>query len=157
MGDPAERVLRAHLEDGPFLSGAAKGRWRLVAVEWPYAHIAVAAAVRAGAPSEYELRFDCGGYPQRPPTAQPWDGALNAPLAPPRWPTGRGRVLPAFNPAWKAGACLYLPCDRQSIEGHDNWRTQHPSLLWSPAGDITQYLRIVHDLLHSDDYTGLKG
>jgi hypothetical protein len=31
---------------------------------------------------------------------------------------------------------------------------QHPSMVWNPDGDITQYLRIVHDLLNSNDYTG---
>ena len=34
----------------------------------------------------------------------------------------------AFNPGWKNGSCLYLPCDRQSIEGHANWHGEHPSL-----------------------------
>lgn len=154
--DPAARVLLAHLEDGPFASGVARGRWRLVEVAWPNLRIAISAAPRPGAPAEYELRFDCTGYPRQAPTGQPWDGARNAPLAQPHWPTGRGRVPLAFNPDWGGGAALYLPCDRRALDGHEHWRTQHPSMIWSPDGDITQYLRIVHDLLNTTDYAGTR-
>lgn len=152
---PDERALRAHLEQGPFQSGVDRGRWRLVAIEWPFVLIAIGAASRAGAPNELVLRFECTNYPQQSPTAQPWDSALNSPLAPARWPHGRARVPLAFNPAWQSGRCLYLPCDRLSMQGHEQWRTQHPALLWSPSGDITQYLRIVYELLNSSDYTGM--
>lgn len=151
---PDERVFRDHLEWGPFQSGVDRGRWRLVGIDWPWATIAVAAAPRPGGPGEYAFRFDLADYPQSPPTARPWDAARDAPLAPADWPGGNGRVPLAFNPAWRGGDCLYLPCDRFSIAGHDPWLIQHPSLIWSPNGDITQYLRIVHDLITTDDYTG---
>lgn len=154
---PDERVFRAHLEAGPFQSGVDRGRWRLLSVDWPHAVIAVQAADHPGGPPEYAFRFELSNYPQSPPTAQPWDAELGAPLAHVRWPNGRSRIPPAFNPGWKGGLCLYLPCDRLSIEGHDAWRNQHPSMIWSSAGDITQYLRIVYDLLNSGDYTGLRG
>ena len=76
---------------------------------------------------------------------------------PERWPGGKTRVSRSFKPGWKDGQCLYLPCDRLSIEGHDGWRTEYPSMIWSPASDITLYLRIVHDLLNSSDYSGSRG
>lgn len=152
-----ERVFRAHLDAGPFQSGVERGRWRLLSLAWPHAVIAVRAAERPGGPTEYALRFELTNYPQTPPTAQPWDPERTAPLQPARWPGGRSRIPPAFNPGWKSGQCLYLPCDRQAIEGHDGWRSQHPSMIWSPAGDITQYLRIVYDLLTSSDYSGPRG
>lgn len=154
--DIAETVLRAHLEAGPFQSGVDRGRWRLLAVNWPHAILAVTAAERPAAPCEYAFRFECTGYPQTPPTAQPWSEANNAPLPPARWPGGRSRIPLAFNPGWKSGQCLYLPCDRLAIEGHDPWRTQHPSLIWSPLRDITQYLQVIYELLHSSDYSGLR-
>jgi hypothetical protein len=154
---PDELVFRAHLEAGPFQSGVDRGRWRLLSIAWPYAVIAVSAAERPGGPAEYALRFECSNYPQAPPSAQPWDAERGAPLEHARWPGGRSRLPLAFNPNWKGGQCLYLPCDRLSIDGHDGWRSQHPSLIWSPAGDITQYLRIVYDLLNSSDYTGRRG
>lgn len=151
-----ECVFRDHLERGPFQSGVDRGRWRLVSVNWPYAVIAIAAAERPNTPPEYAFRFELTNYPSSPPTSQPWDAEKNVPLDHSRWPGGRGRIPPAFNPGWKGGSCLYLPCDRIAIEGHDPWRTQHPEMIWSPSGDITQYLRIVYDLLNSEDCTGVR-
>lgn len=149
---PEEDVLRAHLAGGSFRSGVAGQRWRLVALSWPYAVF----GVRAGDGIEYGLRFDCSGYPRTPATARPWDLNRDAPLAPNLWPTGRSRVPLAFNPAWKNGCCLYLPCDRGSIEGHMNSNQEHPSLLWNPTVGIVHYLRVVHDLLNSGDYGGRR-
>jgi len=154
--DIAETVLRAHLDGGPFQSGVDRGRWRLVGLAWPNVVVAVSAAERAGAPSEYAFRFECTGYPQVAPTAQPWSEATNAALPFECWPGGRLRVPAAFNPGWKSGQALYLPCDRLAIEGHDPWRTQHPSMIWSPQRDITQYLQVIHELLNSSDYSGLR-
>lgn len=153
---PDERILRAHLEAGPFQSGVARGRWRLIGIEWPHVVIAVAAAPCNGGPDEYALRFECSDYPQTPPTAQPWDPEQAVPLAPEKRPTGhpQSRVAMAFRIDWNDGRCLYLPCDRGAIVDHGGWRAQHPAMIWSPTGDITQYLRIVHELLTSSDYTG---
>jgi hypothetical protein len=152
---PDERVFCEHLLGGAFLRGAARGRWRLVRMAWPYAVIAVAAAPREGSPTEYGFRFELTNYPQAPPTAQPWDMENDRPLEPGRWPTGRSRLAAAFNPSWNAQA-VYIPCDRIAIQGHDGWRTQHPSMIWSPAGDITQYLRVLNELLNSGDYSGAR-
>lgn len=149
---PEEAVFRAHLDSGPFRCGAATGRWRFVSVTWPYAII----TVRAADDIEYGLRFECSDYPRNAPTARPWDVVQNAPLTHNLWPTGRERIPLAFNPSWKNGACLYLPCDRQSIEGHVNWFQEHPSLIWDPATGIVHYLRVVHDLLNSGDYGGRR-
>lgn len=149
---PEEAVFRAHLAGGPFRSGAAAGRWRLASLAWPYALI----GVRATDGIEYGLRFECTDYSRTAPTARPWDIAQNTPLAQNLWPTGRARVSLAFNPAWKNGDCLYLPCDRQSIEGHANWFQEHPSLIWDPTIGIVHYLRVVYDLLNSGDYGGRR-
>lgn len=151
---PDERVFRAHLDRGPFQSGLDRGRWRLISINWPYAVIAISAAKREKGPDEYVFRFELSNYPSLAPTAQPWDELRGAPLEHGRWPGGGGRIQYAFNPGWKAGQCLYLPCDRLSIEGHEVWKGLHPEMIWSPSGDITQYLRIIYDLLNSEDYTG---
>jgi hypothetical protein len=45
-----------------------------------------------------------------------------------------------------------LPCDRESITGHDNWRHELPSKIWRPAAGISQYLELVHELLNCADY-----
>ena len=47
----------------------------------------------------------------------------------------------------------YLPCDRESFVGHENWRHEMPSKIWRPAAGVVQYLELVHELLHSRDYT----
>ncbi len=153
---PDEAVFRADLAKGPFVSGEDRGRWGLLIMEWPHVTIAVAAALRDLAPTEYAFRFELTNYPTIPPTARPWDPASNKPLATEKWPAGTRRVPLAFNPAWKGGECLYLPCDRNAIEGHDAWRHQHPDMLWKSDDDITQYLRIIHDYINSSDYTGTR-
>ena len=152
---PDERALRAHIAAGPFQSGVDRGWWRLITIEWPYVIIAVSATPQEKWPSEYDFRFECSNYPQDPATAQPWDLDRNAPLDSSKWPTGRLRIPLAFNPGWKGGQCLYLPCDRLSIEGHAGWVNQHPHMIWKAnSSDITLYLGILHDLLNSSDYTG---
>ena len=74
-----------------------------------------------------------GGYPALAPTARPWDAERNVPLPFDRWPRGKGgRVGAVFRPDWKEGTALYLPCDRVSREGHENWRTETPTMIWRP-------------------------
>lgn len=145
---PDEKALHADLDSGRFLAGEARKRWRLVRVEWPAAQIGITAKDR----HEFVLRFDCSGYPQAPPTARLWDAEKNAPLEVASWPKGGGRIAAVFNPNWKSGVALYLPCDRTAIEGHDHWRHEHPSKIWNSAKGITQYVEIVHELLQSRDY-----
>ncbi len=147
---PDERALRADLGKAPFRLGQAEGRWRLAEINWPLTLIGVTA--RDG--REYLLRFNCAGYPQSPPTAGPWDPVKNTVLAFDRWPrSGGGRMGSVFRPDWKSGTALYLPCDREAIAGHENWRTEMPSKIWRPHEGITQYLEIVHELLNCRDYS----
>ena len=153
---PDEKIFRRHIEAGPFQAGVDRGRWRLVSVNWPYAVIAVRAATRANSPEEYALRFQLANYPQVSPTAQLWDVTQGAPLEHNRWPKGRSRVPAVFRTDWNNGQCLYVPCDRVAIQGHDTWRTQHPDKIWSLEGDITQYLKVVYELLNDEDYTGSR-
>ena len=149
---PDERALRLHLESGRFRSGEVAGWWRFVSLSFPYAIL----AVRARDGIDYGLRFHCSDYPRTAVTAQPWDNERNEPLAPLQWPRGKTRVALAFNPDWKNGSCVYLPCDRLSIEGHDPWRNEHPSLLWDPEKGLCKYLGILHELLNSSDYGGRR-
>ena len=150
---PDEQALRLHLESGRFRSGVAHGWWRLATVNWPHVNIGISARDKV----EYGFRFHCGDYPRSAVTGGPWDLVTNGPLRAELWPGGRGRVALAFNPGWKNGTCLYLPCDRNSIDGHDKWRHEHPALLWEPAKGLCKYLRIIHELLNSSDYGGRRG
>lgn len=151
---PDASLLSSDLAAPEFRFGEIAGQWRHVSTQWPYAVLAVAAAPRLGSPGEYGFRFECSGYRRTPATAQPWDLDANAPLPAARWPTGRSIVPSVFRPKWKSGRCLYLPCDRISIEGHSNWRAEHPSRLWDPQRGIICYVEQIFDLLNSSDYTG---
>jgi hypothetical protein len=149
VSGPDERAFEADVVKPAFRLGQAEGRWRLLKTVWPFVFISVTA--KDGHAST--LRFNCAGYPQTPPTAGPWDINRNAVLAIDRWPRGvSGRVKAVFRPDWKNGTALYLPCDRESIAGHPNWRTEMPSKIWRPVDGILQYLELVHELLQSRDY-----
>jgi len=94
------------------------------------------------------------GFAENPPTAGLWDETHDAPLAHDLWPRSQGGRLGAvFRTDWKNGSALYLPCDRESIAGHDNWRTEMPAKIWRPSAGIVQYLELVYELLHCRDYT----
>ncbi|VVT35314.1 hypothetical protein [Hoeflea sp. EC-HK425] len=150
MIGPDQRAFEADVAKATFRLGQAEGRWRHIAVTWPFAFI----VVNAKDGREYVLRLNCAGYPQSPPTGGPWDMSTNQVLAFDLWPRGpSGRVSAVFRTDWKGGTALYLPCDRESFVGHDNWRSEMPSKIWRPADGIVQYLELVHELLHSRDYT----
>jgi hypothetical protein len=149
MSGPDERAFEADVGKARFRLGQAEKRWRLVNITWPLALISVTA--KDGC--EYVLRFNCSGYPQSPPTAGPWDTNRDAILAFDLWPRSQGgRLGSVFRTEWKGGSALYLPCDRESIGGHDNWRTEMPSKIWNPTIGIVQYLELVHELLNCKDY-----
>lgn len=154
---PDQQLIDRDLARADFRCGQAEGRWRHICTTWPYVTVAVAAAERQSSPASFDFRFECVSYPQRPITGGPWDAAANVILPFARWPAGRCIVPSVFRPDWKGGACLYLPCDRQSIEGHDDWRHLHPQRLWQPQRGIICYLEQIYDLLNQDDYTGLRG
>jgi hypothetical protein len=145
MSDGKDK-LESDLRSGRFLAGAARGRWRLIQLQWPYALI----EVRAGDGRRFTLRFECSGYPDNPPTATLWDIATNQQLPAARWPAG-GRVSLAFNPSWKGGTAIYIPCDRQSIAGHSNWFSEHAWLIWNPARGLLQYIEAVYEILNSHE------
>ena len=151
---PAQLLLERDLAAPEFRCGQIERRWRLVSAAWPHVVIAVSAARRAGSPAEFGLRFECSGYPQQAVTARPWSLATDAPLAAALWPRGKTILPSVFRPEWQGGSCLYLPCDRISMNGHEVWVNQHPNRLWQPRRGIICYLEQVHDLLNQDDYTG---
>ena len=146
---PDEQSLRADLASARFLSGEDRNRWQFKKLEWPFVYINVIARDRR----EYTLRLDCSGFPTTPPTGTFWDPSTNSKLSFDKWPKGGERLQLAFKPGWKSGDALYIPCDRESIVGHDCWFAQYPQLIWNPAKGISHYLEVVHELLQSRDYT----
>lgn len=152
---PDRLLLEQDLAAAEFRCGEIDGRWRHIATHWPYVVIAVSAPERPNAPREFAFRFECTGYRQIPAIGQPWDAEADGPLPKSRWPTGRSIVPSVFRPDWKKGMCLYLPCDRMAMEGHANWRNDHPSRLWQSERGIICYLEQIYELLNQGDYTGL--
>ena len=149
MIGPDQRAFEADVAKGAFRLSEVEGRWRLISVAWPLGFFGVVAKDDR----EYVLRLNCAGYPQAAPTGGPWDMKANKVLAFDLWPRGRGgRVTAVFRTDWKNGTALYLPCDRESLVGHDNWRREMPSKIWRPSDGIGQYLELVHELLQSRDY-----
>ena len=145
---PDEQVFREDIAKPVFRLGQSEGRWRLIAIDWPTAFIGVCARDA----TEFVLKFDCTGYPEMP-TARLWDWTFKSPLSSDRWPRSNGgRVGAVFNPGWKQGAALYLPCDRESFVGHNNWLTEYPAQIWVPSRGIVFYLELVHELLTCGDY-----
>jgi hypothetical protein len=138
--------METHLRSGRFMAGAAKGRWRLIDLRWPIIFIEVSACDGR----RFTLRFECSGYPEIAPTATLWDLGSGQQLVAVRWPRG-GRVSNVFNPNWKGGTALYIPCDRESIPGHMNWQSEHPWLIWNPSRGLLQYIEAVCEILQSQE------
>lgn len=145
---PDEKSLCADLASARFLSGEDRNRWAFKQLKWPLLFVDVVARDSR----TFTLRLDCSGYPSMPPTGTFWDLVTNSQLPFNRWPQGDERIRLAFKPEWKGGNALYIPCDRESIIGHDVWVSQYPQLIWNPAKGISHYLEIVHNLLQSHNY-----
>lgn len=154
---PAQQLLEQDLAKPDIRCGEGEGRWRHIATCWPHVVFAVAAPLRPASPTEFGFRFECSGYRQIAVIGQPWDLSADAPLPRVQWPTGRSIVSSVFRPDWKQGHCLYIPCDRMSIEGHPNWLSEHPARLWQPARGIICYLEQIHELFNQSDYSGVVG
>ena len=152
---PDERVFRDHVAGIRFLEGVERGRWRIVDdIEWPVALVAVSAAPRENAPTEYFLRFDLSGYPETAPTATPWNPNTGDVLQQELRPKGT-RVGHVFRADWENGRALYAAFDRVALTSHPNWRTEHPRRVWDSSKDLTWILQKLHEMLSNDGYTGV--
>ena len=151
---PDERVFRDHVTSPRFEDGVERGRWRIVGdITWPYVLVAVSAAPRDSAPSEFFLRFDMTGYPESAPTATPWNPTTGDVLEEDLRPKGE-RAGHVFRSDWEGGRALYAPFDRVALHSHSNWRRQHPRRTWESTKDLTWVLQFLHELLNEADYTG---
>lgn len=144
---PDHACLLEHLEQGPFALGEMNGRWRLRGLSWPFAFI----DVRARDKREFTLRLQCNDYPNAP-TGAFWDVAASAWLPAHRWPRTGPRFGAALRTDWQGGTALYIPCDRNSIAGHEQWLQLHPAWAWDPKIGIARYLEVVWTMLNGDDY-----
>ena len=155
---PGLALLEQDLAAPEFRRGEIEGRWRRVATRLA-AHDprgrGAAAAARAG---RIRLPLRMLGLPPEP--RSPRSPGISPPTRRCRPTAGRPAPRSCRRSSGRAGSsgqCLYLPCDRMSIDGHDQWRSQHPSRLWQPARGIICYLEQIYELLNQSDYTGVAG
>lgn len=139
--------LLDHLEQAPFVMGEMNGRWRLRGISWPFVFV----DVRARDKREFTLRLQCDGYPSLP-TGAFWDPLNSTWLPACRWPRTGVRFGAALRTDWKGGTALYIPCDRNSIAGHEQWMQLHPAWCWDPVIGIARYLEVVWMMLNGEDY-----
>lgn len=155
---PDARALQRDLQGAAFAYGVDAGSWREVQWNFPMVDVAVAAAERAGAPSEFLFRFEATGYPQQALLCRLWDPDADAPLPLSRKPKGTGRVAIVFrnDNDWEQGRFLYWPLDRQALQSHKKWPHAYRSA-WKSTDTIATYLFELHALLNSSAYTGVAG
>lgn len=139
--------LLDHLEQAPFVMGEINGRWEVREISWPFVFI----DVRARDKRQFTLRLQCDGYPSLP-TGAFWDLVNGSWLPADRWPRTGARFGGALRTDWQGGTALYIPCDRNSIAGHEQWLQLYPAWAWDPIIGITRYLEVVWMMLNGEDY-----
>lgn len=151
--------FKKHVSLAPFQIGLDDAHWGFEKDNgfdtWPHVFLWVGVACKSGSPDKYVFRFDLTNYPAKAPTACPWNVASNTILDPGKWPKGKQLVGKVFNPNWKPATntvALYAPCDREAMEGHDQWANVHKDLWWKPDFTILKYLDFLYKILNSSDY-----
>jgi hypothetical protein len=149
---PDRVIFERDIAAAPFLEGVARNRWALKTLKWPYGLFSVTA--RDG--GIFHLRLDLAGYPAASPTGGLWDCEAGAILAQDKWPIGDAAFASVFRRDWQDGRALYMPLDRISLNGHHDWPSQYPHLIWRPDLGLVQYLAEVHRLLNTRGYHGIS-
>ena len=147
-----------HLAHPAFQYGVERGWWGVVkndVLVWPEAILWISAPSRPNGPDRFFFHFTLPGYPERAPSATVWDIEGNQRLDLAKWPKGGGDVGMAFRTNWNNAVALYTPWDRVALESHPDWASKHPGIAWKRTYTIVHYLRMTHELLWSDEYTGV--
>jgi hypothetical protein len=151
---PDERALAEDLRGASFQAGAEADHWRLISVDWPVALVAVSAAPRPNAPTEFIVRFDLTGYPHAAPTGGLWDVSAGNFMGASGRPRGE-RAGQIFRHDWEKGQAMYAPWDRVALQGHGDWSRQYPRSAWHAQRDLAFVLANVFEVLNADDYLGI--
>ena len=157
MKSPSQRLFEGDVQCAEFRSGVLKEYWGVAAADWPRVILWIRAAPRAGAPERYHVALDLDGYRTAAPTGTFWDLKTEATIDTARRPKGKvnSRFAKVFRTDWEGGKAFYHPYDRVAANGHSNWKTQQPHLVWTPDHTIVDYLEEIRSLLNSDDYVGV--
>jgi len=160
---PDQRLFEADLLSAEFRNGVMKGWWDMpekdmvpADLAWPQTILWIAAAARQNAPDRFYISLDVAGYRSVPPTGTFWDPSTKAALEIGKRPKGKSgsRFAKVFRTDWN-NAAFYHPYDRVAAQGHAEWPTQQPHLIWTSEHTIVDYLTEFHFLLQSGDYVGV--
>lgn len=163
MEKPDQRLFQEDLLSAEFRSGSAKGQWGLPGVDvlpdapaWPQIVLWIAAAARPNAPDRFYILLDAAGYRSVFPTGTFWDLTTKSVLDLSKRPKGKpgSRFEKVFRRDWNNSA-FYHPYDRVAAQGHPNWATEQPHLIWTSNHTIVDFLEEFHSLLNSGDYLGV--
>lgn len=152
---PDEQSFTEDLELAGFTTGVVRGLWGPMCIEWPIAITWIGVPHRPNSPERFLIRMDCEGYSSNSPTATFWDVEKNAQLENSRWPKGCLKITRVFRLDWESGKAFYHPYDRIASKSHDKWPKEIPGKIWTPKHTIVDWLNEFHDLLNSDEYTGV--
>lgn len=164
MLPPDQRLFEADLQSAAYRIGVEKGWWAQAepaalpdGAAWPRVFFWMAAAPRVRAPDRFYVALDVMGYRSVPPTGTFWDPVKKAALEFGERPKGKpgGRLAMVFRTDWEGGRAFYHPYDRVAAQGHSQWATEQPHLIWTSSRTIVDYLEEFQSLLATEDYLGV--
>ena len=143
--DPAAARVAAELARPEFVQGEEKGRWRVVASDFPRLDIVIAATEPDGTASEYGFRFELTNFPGTAPMVRIWDIGKDEPLHKDLRPKGNRRIEKTFQ-QW-GDDTVYRPWDRRTGPHISNAANmQH--LAWRVDRTLTFILEDLHGILN---------
>lgn len=130
-GSVEKELLLNHLKDPEYLSRHQRGEWGILeeGPEWPFFIF----WIKAKNNTKYYFRFNLSNYNQSL-TGIIWDVNQDRILHQNLRPDWNERLKLGIKAKWvDDNKALYLPYDAVAIQGHDNWKTQFPELIWKPG------------------------
>lgn len=163
MATPDQRLFEEDILSAEFRIGVANRLWDVAATDvqpqerWPKVIFWLAAPQRPNAPERFQIGLDLTGYRTVPPTGSFWDPEARAALPTAKWPKGKPdtRFAKVFRTDWQNAVAFYHPFDRVAAQGHSDWATAQPHLVWTSNHTIVDYLEEFHSLLSGEDYIGV--
>lgn len=143
--DPAAARVAAELARPEFAEAAGKGRWRVVANDFPRLDIVIAAIEPDGTASEYGFRFELTNFPGTAPMVRIWDFGKDKPLHKDLRPKGNRRIQIAFQ-QW-GDDTVYRPWDRRAGP-HISNAASLLHLAWRADRPLTFILEDLHGILN---------
>jgi hypothetical protein len=147
MPDLAEHSIQADLNAPEFLTGVARGAWRVLSLDFPIVLLGIRGTEPDGSNKEWVFRYLVDDYPSVAPMVQIWDVASNCILAAGSRPTGNQLVAHAFK-SWSDDT-VYRPWERKAME-HGDWKTKYPNQVWNPTKTLANTVEDLNAILNGN-------